>query len=86
MGDMAGPVPQAVLSLRHRLAAKLDKLEDGFVTCSGRRVRLAIYVDPGKLDQCGFAMEALKRADEVGRGRLWGSKSTSNFTHRRGRG
>jgi len=44
------------------VAAKLDKLEDGFVTCSGRRVRLAIYVDPGKLDQCGFAMEALKRA------------------------
>ena len=44
------------------VAAKLDKLEDAFVTRSGRRVQLAIYVDPGKLDQCGFAMEALKRA------------------------
>jgi aminopeptidase N len=44
------------------VAAKLDKLEDQFVTRSGRRVRLAIYVDPGKLDQCGFAMQALKRA------------------------
>jgi aminopeptidase N len=44
------------------VAAKLDKLEDDFVTRSGRRVRLAIYVDPGKLDQCAFAMEALKRA------------------------
>ena len=44
------------------VAAKLDKLEDRFVTRSGRRVRLAIYVDPGKLDQCGFAMQALKRA------------------------
>jgi aminopeptidase N len=44
------------------VAAKLEKLEDGFVTRSGRRVRLAIHVDPGKLDQCGFAMQALKRA------------------------
>ncbi len=44
------------------VAAKLDKLEDQFVTRSGRRVRLAIYVDPGKLDQCSFAMQALKRA------------------------
>jgi aminopeptidase N len=25
-------------------------------------VRLAIYVDPGKLDQCGFAMQALKKS------------------------
>jgi len=44
------------------VAAKLDKLEDEFLTRSGRRVRLAIYVDPGRLDQCGFAMQALKRA------------------------
>jgi len=44
------------------VAARLDRLEDQFVTRSGRRVCLAIYVDPGKLDQCGFAMEALKRA------------------------
>ena len=44
------------------VAAKLDKLEDRFVTRSGRQVHLAVYVDPGKLDQCGFAMQALKRA------------------------
>jgi aminopeptidase N len=44
------------------VAAKLDKLEDEFVTRSGRRVRLAIYVDPGRVDQCRFAMQALKRA------------------------
>ena len=44
------------------VAAKLDKLEDRFITRSGRPVQLAIYVDPGKLDQCGFAMQALKRA------------------------
>lgn len=44
------------------VAAKLDVLEDSFVTRSGRNARLAIYVDPGKLDQCGFAMQALKRS------------------------
>src|SRR6266705_1786762 len=44
------------------VAGKLDKLEDHFVTRSGRRVHLAIYVDSGKLDQCGFAMQALKKS------------------------
>jgi aminopeptidase N len=42
------------------VAAKLDMLEDWFVTASGRRVRCAVYVEPGKLDQCGHAMAALK--------------------------
>ena len=44
------------------VAAKLDVLEDEFVTRSGRRVRCAVYVEPGKLDQCGHAMAALKKA------------------------
>ena len=44
------------------VAAKLDLLEDRFVTCSGREVTLGVYVEPGRLDQCGFAMEALKSA------------------------
>ncbi len=44
------------------VAAKLDKLEDSFVTRSGRTARLAVYVEPGKLDQCGFAMRSLKSA------------------------
>jgi aminopeptidase N len=44
------------------VAAKLDQLEDDFRTRSGRDVRLSIFVEPGKLDQCGFAMQALKRA------------------------
>jgi aminopeptidase N len=53
------PKPSYLFAL---VAAKLDRLEDAFTTRSGRRVQLAIYVDPGKLDQCGFAMQALKRA------------------------
>ena len=44
------------------VAARLDVLEDSFVTRSGRKVKLAIYVDPGKLDQCAFAMDSLRRA------------------------
>jgi len=44
------------------VAAKLDKLEDSFITKSGRKASLQIYVEPGKLDQCGFAMRALKKA------------------------
>jgi aminopeptidase N len=44
------------------VAAKLDVLEDRYVTQSGRAVRLAVYVEPGKLDQCGHAMAALKKS------------------------
>jgi aminopeptidase N len=44
------------------VAAKLDRLENDFVTRSGRKVKLSVFVEPGKLDQCGFAMDALKRA------------------------
>jgi aminopeptidase N len=44
------------------VAAKLDKLEDTFVTRSGRKATLQVWVEPGKLDQCGFAMQALKKS------------------------
>ena len=44
------------------VAARLDVLEDRYVTQSGRMVRLAVYVEPGKLDQCGHAMAALKKS------------------------
>ena len=44
------------------VAAELDRREDDFITASGRQVKLFVYVEPGKLDQCEFAMEALKHA------------------------
>ncbi|MHB1402390.1 MAG: aminopeptidase N [Thiobacillus sp.] len=53
------PKPSYLFAL---VAAKLDIVEDHFATRSGRKVRLAIYVEPGKLDQCGHAMAALKKA------------------------
>ena len=33
-----------------------------FVTMSGRKVALKIYVEPGKEDRCGYAMDSLKRS------------------------
>ncbi len=51
------PKPAYLFAL---VAAKLDLLEDRFVTRSGREVSLAVYVEPGRLDQCGFAMQSLK--------------------------
>ena len=44
------------------VAAKLDRRDDSFVTKSGRKVTLSVFVEPGKLDQSEFAMAALKRA------------------------
>ncbi|MCG3202922.1 MAG: Aminopeptidase N [Gammaproteobacteria bacterium] len=44
------------------VAANLEVLADTYRTVSGRTVQLAIYVEPGKLDQCGWAMQALKKA------------------------
>lgn len=44
------------------VAGKLDVLRDNYRTASGRDVQLAIYVEPGKLDQCPHAMEALKKS------------------------
>ena len=44
------------------VAAKLDVVEDRFVTASGREVRLGVYVEPGKRNQCGRTMAALKAA------------------------
>ncbi|GAB2180348.1 aminopeptidase N [Denitratisoma sp. agr-D3] len=53
------PKPSYLFAL---VAAKLDVLRDTYVTTSGRAVQLAIYVEPGKLDQCGHAMTALKKS------------------------
>ena len=44
------------------VAGKLDVLRDTFRTASGRTVQLAIYVEPGKLDQCPHAMAALQKS------------------------
>jgi aminopeptidase N len=53
------PKPSYLFAL---VAAKLDVLEDRFLTRSGKRAELAVYVEPGKLDQAAWAMDCLKRA------------------------
>jgi aminopeptidase N len=44
------------------VAARLDCLEDDFETASGRAVKLRVFVEPGKVDQAGYALQALKAA------------------------
>jgi len=43
------------------VAANLEVLKDEVVTSTGRK-DLFVYVEPGKLDQAGWAMDCLKRA------------------------
>ncbi len=44
------------------VGGRLDALEDDFTTSEGRRVELAVWVEPGKVGQAGYAMDALKRS------------------------
>ncbi|MFY9696502.1 MAG: aminopeptidase N [Xanthobacteraceae bacterium] len=80
-GDVAGtsrhfavwhdpfPKPSYLFAL---VGGNLGCVEDSFTTMSGRQVKLAIYVEPGKEDRCAYAMDSLKRAmrwDEIAFGR-----------------
>jgi aminopeptidase N len=53
------PKPSYLFAL---VAANLELLEDSFTTRSGKKAQLGVYVEPGKLDQAGWAMDCLKRA------------------------
>jgi aminopeptidase N len=53
------PKPAYLFAL---VGGQLGVVEDRFVTMSGREVVLRIYVEPGKEDRCGYAMDSLKRA------------------------
>jgi aminopeptidase N len=44
------------------VAGKLDRRRTHFKTKSGRDVLIEIYVEPGKLNETGFALEALKKS------------------------
>jgi aminopeptidase N len=70
-GDIAGtgrhfavwhdpfPKPSYLFAL---VGGDLACVEDEFVTMSGRRVKLRIYVEHGKQGRCAWAMDSLKRA------------------------
>ena len=54
------------------VAGDFECREDHFVTCSGRRITLRLYVEKGNLDKSAHAMQALKKAmhwDEIKYGR-----------------
>ncbi|HUU24687.1 MAG TPA: aminopeptidase N [Methyloceanibacter sp.] len=53
------PKPSYLFAL---VGGDLASIHDSFTTASGKKVALAIYVEPGKEDRCGWAMESLKRA------------------------
>ncbi len=53
------PKPSYLFAL---VAGRLALLEDTFETGSGRPVTLRIYSEPHNIDQCGYAMDVLKRA------------------------
>ncbi|HEY6669850.1 MAG TPA: M1 family aminopeptidase, partial [Methyloceanibacter sp.] len=53
------PKPSYLFAL---VGGNLASVPDSFVTASGRKVALTIYVEPGKEDRCAWAMESLKRA------------------------
>jgi aminopeptidase N len=53
------PKPAYLFAL---VGGRLGHIEDRFVTMSGREVALRIYVEPGKEDRAGYAMDSLKRA------------------------
>ena len=53
------PKPSYLFAL---VLGDLSCITDEFVTMSGRKVRLEIYSEPHNIDQCDYAMAALKRA------------------------
>jgi len=44
------------------VGGKLDRIVEPFTTATGRQVELGIYVEPGKAERAGYAMDALKRS------------------------
>jgi aminopeptidase N len=53
------PKPSYLFAL---VGGDLAHVEDKYRTMSGRNVTLRIYVEHGKEDRCGYAMDSLKRA------------------------
>ena len=44
------------------MAGDLARVSDQFITCSGRKIDLQLYVEPGNEDKCAHAMVSLKKA------------------------
>ncbi|MGA0561238.1 aminopeptidase N [Ancylobacter sp. VNQ12] len=44
------------------VGGKLDRITEPYLTATGKKVELGIYVEPGKAGRAGYAMDALKRS------------------------
>src|SRR6185437_8309228 len=53
------PKPSYLFAL---VGGNLGAVHDTFTTMSGRKVKLAIYVEPGRENLCTYALDALKRS------------------------
>lgn len=53
------PKPAYLFAL---VAGDLYRIDDSFTTMSGREIELRIYVEPENREQCGHAMDSLKRS------------------------
>ncbi|MGD9801326.1 MAG: aminopeptidase N, partial [Parvularculaceae bacterium] len=53
------PKPSYLFAL---VGGDLVAAEDTFVTCSGRRVALKVFVQAQNIDKCGYTLDSLKRA------------------------
>jgi len=53
------PKPSYLFAL---VGGRLGKVAKSFTTMSGREVEIAIYVEPGKEDRAGYALDALERS------------------------
>ncbi len=53
------PKPSYLFAL---VGGELGLVQDSFTTMSGRKVDLRVYVEPAKVDQADYAMDALKRS------------------------
>ncbi len=63
------PKPSYLFAL---VAGRLEKIEQDYVTASGRAVKLAIWAEPDAIGHCHYAMDALERSmrwDEQAYGR-----------------
>ncbi|WP_019905504.1 aminopeptidase N [Methylobacterium sp. 77] len=69
--DDPHPKPAYLFAL---VGGRLDRVSRDFTTVDGRAVTLAVYVEPGKADRAGYALDAIARSmtwDEEAFGRAY---------------
>ncbi|MGE7155657.1 aminopeptidase N [Methylorubrum rhodesianum] len=65
------PKPAYLFAL---VGGRLDRVAKDFTTMEGRRVKIAVYVEPGKGDRAAYALDAVERSmawDETAFGRAY---------------